>query len=113
MLKLISLLFTALFLVAGVTLGVLNPQPIQIDLFWWQFNVALSVVMAIVFIIGMLIGASIMLVQVTRLKWQIVRQKRQVQKQANEVVELKKQRVSSLTTLEDNRNLLIKKENTE
>ncbi|MDG6772909.1 LapA family protein [Thiomicrorhabdus sp. ZW0627] len=107
MFKIISLIGTALFLVAGVALGVLNPQLVTIDLFWFQQTVALSVVMAVVFIAGMLMASVIMLFQVTRLKWRLSQKKRECQKQADQVVQLKKTHARSLSALDKNRNALI------
>jgi putative membrane protein len=110
MFKIISLMVTALFLVAGVALGVLNPQLVTIDLFWFQQTIALSVVMAVVFIAGMLMGSAIMLFQVTRLKWRLSQQKRENQKQADQVIQLKKTHARSMSTLDKNRNALIQKD---
>lgn len=111
MLKILSLSLTVLFLAAGVTLGVLNPQTVQIDLLWLQWSLPLSVVMAVLFIAGMLLGAGLMTMQLTRHKWLLIKQKRDNQKLMDEILQLKKSQVSALTTLESHRNALIKKEN--
>lgn len=110
MLKILSLSLTAVFLIAGVTLGVLNPQSVTIDLLWFQWALPLSVVMAALFIAGMLLGAGLMVVQLTRMKWRLLKQKRDNQKLMDEVLQLKKSHVSALTTLEKNRSALIQKE---
>ncbi|WP_178863833.1 lipopolysaccharide assembly protein LapA domain-containing protein [Thiomicrorhabdus cannonii] len=111
MLKILSLSLTAVFLIAGVTLGVLNPQAVAIDLLWFQWSLPLSVVMAALFIAGMLLGAGLMLLQLTRMKWRLLKQRRDNQKLMDEVLQLKKSQVSALTTLEKNRSALINKEN--
>ncbi|MBN2864456.1 MAG: LapA family protein [Thiotrichales bacterium] len=109
MFKLISIVLTALFLIAGTAIGVFNPQLVTLDLIWFQQELALSILMAVVFIVGMLIGASIMLVQITRLKWQLSKQKRINQKQADQILQLKKASVQTLSNLDKNRQALLEK----
>lgn len=107
MFKIISFILTVLFLILGVSLGVLNPQTVKIDLFWFQYDSALSVIMAAVFIVGMLVGSAVMLMQITRLKWRLTQKQRENKKQADQIVQLRKAQSGSVSTLEKNRNLLI------
>ena len=107
--KLISLTLTALFLIAGTAVGVFNPQLVTLDLVWHKQEIALSILMAVVFILGMLIGSAIMLVQITRLKWQLSKQKRACQKQAGQILELKKTSVQTMSNLDKNRQALLDK----
>jgi len=65
--------------------------------------------MAVVFIVGMLIGASIMLVQITKLKWLLAKQKRVNQKQAEQILQLKKASLQKLSNLDKNRQALLDK----
>lgn len=108
MLKLISLAFTALFLILGAAIGVFNPQLVTLDLLVAKQEMALSILLALVFILGMLLGAMIMVVQLTQLKWRLSQQRRQNQKQADQIVQLKKAGVHTLEQLDKNRQALIK-----
>lgn len=110
MLKLISLVLTALFLVSGVTIGVFNSQLVTLDLVWFQQDFALSILLALVFIIGMLVGAVIMLMQVTKLKWQLSKKKRVNQKQEAEILQLKKASIQTLSDLDKNRQALLEQQ---
>lgn len=107
MFKLISLILTALFLIVGATIGVFNSQLVTLDLVWFQQELALSILMALTFIVGMLVGALIMLVQVTKLKWLLSKQKRANQKQADQILQLKKASVQTLSNLDKNRQALL------
>lgn len=109
MFKLISLVLTALFLIFGTTIGVFNSQLVTLDLVWFQQELALSILMALTFIVGMLVGSAIMLVQVTKVKWQLSKQKRTNQKQAEQILELKKTSVQALSNLDKNRQALLEK----
>jgi len=109
MFKLISIALTALFLVFGAAIGVFNPQLVTIDLLILKQELALSILLSIVFILGMLIGASIMLVQITQLKWRLSKQKRANQKQADQILQLKKASVETLSNLDKNRQALLDK----
>jgi len=109
MFKLISLALTALFIVSGTAIGVFNPQVVSLDLIWFKQELALSILMAIVLVLGMLLGASIMLVQITKLKWQLSKQRRTNQKQADQILQLKKASVQTLSNLDKNRQALLDK----
>ncbi|GKT12916.1 MAG: lipopolysaccharide assembly protein A [Thiomicrorhabdus sp.] len=90
MFKLISLVITLLFLALGVVLGVLNPGTIELNLFLFNMVLPLSLVLAIVFVIGALLGASVLLVEITKLKWQFSKQKRINEKQLDQIIQLKR-----------------------
>ncbi len=109
MFKLISIALTAVFLLFGAAIGVFNPQLVTIDLLLLKQELALSILLAVVFILGMLTGATIMLVQVTQLKWRLAKQRRQNQKQADEILQLKKASVQTLSNLDKNRQALLDK----
>jgi len=90
MLKLFSLLFIISFLIIGVVLGVLNPTSVELNLLITSVNLPLSVIMAVLFIIGLVVGAAIISIQVIRLRW-IVRQKsKQNLKLSDQIIQLKK-----------------------
>ncbi|MEA3404544.1 MAG: LapA family protein [Pseudomonadota bacterium] len=109
MFKLISVALTALFLVFGAAIGVFNPQLVTIDLLVLKQELALSILLSVVFILGMLVGASIMLVQITQLKWRLGKQKRANQKQSDQILQLKKASVQTLSNLDKNRQALLDK----
>lgn len=90
MFKLISILITILFIVTGVTLGVLNPTSVVLDLFLIKLSMPLSVIMAILLILGMIIGATIIFMQVMRLRWVIRRKTKENQKLSNQIIQLRK-----------------------
>ena len=112
MLKIISLIATLLFVAAGILLGVLNPTPIKLDLFLLTPTLPLSLIMAIMFIFGLLLGALLMASKIFRLRWQLAKESKKNRKQANQIIELKtelskKQEVetpSSLPALENIKN---------
>jgi len=109
MFKLISIALTALFVVFGVTIGVFNPQLVTIDLLVLKQELALSILLSVAFIVGMLVGASIMLVQITQLRWHLSKQKRANQKQSDQILQLKKASVETLSNLDKNRQSLLNK----
>lgn len=90
MFKLISLFFTFVFLVFGLLLGVLNPDPVKLNVYLLSFNFPLGLALAIALVSGMLLGALLIKMQVTQLKWRLKKQTRLNQKQANELVQAKK-----------------------
>lgn len=90
MFKFISILITLLFIVTGVTLGVLNPTSVVLDLFLIKLSMPLSVVMAVLLILGMIIGATIIFMQVMRLRWIIRRKTKENQKLSNQIIQLRK-----------------------
>lgn len=110
MFKLISFAMTLLFLAIGVTLGVLNPTPIELDLFFVKPVLPLSLVLALVFILGILLGASIILLQVVRLKWQLRRLTKLNQSQLNQILQFKKESISKQQVLSTPSNALVSTE---
>ncbi|QCU90112.1 LapA family protein [Thiomicrorhabdus sediminis] len=93
MFKLLSLVLTLCFVFIGVSLGVLNPSEVMLDLFFVQMQLPLSVVMAVLFICGMLLGALFILMQVIRLNWMLRRKTKENQKLSDQIVQLKKAQV--------------------
>ena len=90
MFKLLSFVVTLVFIAIGVMLGVLNPTPIQLDLFIIQPVLPLSLIMAVVLVLGMLIASILIMFKVMHLKWQIRKSDTKLHKQASEIIELKK-----------------------
>lgn len=88
--KIVSLTVTILFLSVGVLLGILNPNTVPFDIFFYQLQSPLSLLLAIFLIIGMLIGGLFMSAQVFRLRWAIKKLEKENQKRAHEVLEMKK-----------------------
>ncbi|WP_038126285.1 lipopolysaccharide assembly protein LapA domain-containing protein [Thiomicrorhabdus sp. Milos-T2] len=111
MLKLFSLLFIISFLIIGVVLGVLNPTSVELNLLITSVNLPLSVIMAVLFIIGLVVGAAIISMQVIRLRW-IVRQKtKQNLKLSDQIIQLKKAniQVKESSTKESNQLVSLEK----
>ncbi|BBP45985.1 hypothetical protein THMIRHAS_13580 [Thiosulfatimonas sediminis] len=96
MFKLISMAFTLIFLLLGLLLGVLNPHSVQFDLYLLHFDFPLGLALAIALVVGMLMGALLIKMQVTQLKWRLKKQTRLNQKQADELVHAKKRLAQEL-----------------
>lgn len=106
MAKLFSLIITLLFLVVGLTLGVLNPGFVAFDLFLTQVELPLSILLAIAMVLGMVLAAAYFVPQVLKLKWQLKHQEKQNHKQANEMIVLKKEVVDLKTKTVSNDEML-------
>lgn len=90
MTKLISITITLFFLGLGFLLGVLNPDLVPFDLYWYQIELPISLLIVIAFATGLLTAGVIFLSQTLKLKWQINRHKKAEKKQLNEIIALKK-----------------------
>ena len=88
--KIVAFIFIIVFLVLGVTIGLLNPVEVPVNLFLLQPSIPLSVVMAVMFILGMLIGASIVFTKILRLQWTLKKLQHEKQKLSNQLIQLKK-----------------------
>lgn len=93
MLKIFSLIVTALFLSFGLLLGVLNPGTVSIDLFFWQTDMPLSILLVIAIIFGMLIAAFYFTTLIFQQRWRQAKLAKENKKLANEVVQLNKKMV--------------------
>ncbi|WP_019556279.1 LapA family protein [Thiomicrorhabdus arctica] len=110
MFKLISFTVTLFILAIGMVLGVLNPAPVTLDLFLIRPTLPLSLVLAAMLILGVLLGASVMLVQVAQLKWRLRKQVKVNQKQSSQLIQLKKEQVNVNRALKESDNALLKLE---
>lgn len=110
MFKLISFTVTLFILGIGMALGVLNPQPVTLDLFLIRPTLPLSLVLAVMLILGVLLGAGIILIQVAQLKWRLRKQIKINQKQSSQIIELKKDQVNVNKALKAPDNTLLKLE---
>ena len=110
MFKLISFTVTLFILGIGMALGVLNPHPVTLDLFLIRPTLPLSLVLAVMLILGILLGASIILIQVAQLKWRLRKQIKINQKQSSQIIELKKDQVNVNKALKASDNTLLKLE---
>ena len=99
---------TLIILGIGMVLGVLNPTPVTLDLFLIRPTLPLSLVLAVMLILGVLLGAGVILVQVAQLKWRLRKQIKLNQKQSNQIIQLKKDQVSVNNTLKESDNALLK-----
>jgi len=112
MTKLISFTITLLFLGLGFLLGVLNPDLVPFDMYWYQVKLPISLLIVIAFAIGLLTAGMLFLSQTLRLKWQIKRHEKAQKKQLNEIIALKKsllevQKKASQTTSNESASLAI------
>jgi uncharacterized membrane protein YciS (DUF1049 family) len=110
MFKLISFTVTLFILGIGMVLGVLNPAPVTLDLFLIRPTLPLSLVLAMMLILGVLLGAGVILVQVAQLKWRLRKQIKINQKQSSQIIQLKKDQVNVNKTLKESDNSLLKLE---
>lgn len=107
MFKLFSLIFIILFLMIGVTLGVLNPVSVDLNLLITYIQLPLSVVMAVLFVLGLTIGAAIISIQVIRLRWVIRQKTKQNQKLSDQIIQLKKANIEAKESLKKESNALV------
>jgi len=107
MLKLISLFVTLVVLALGITLGVLNSTPVELNLFLIKPTLPLSLVLTLFLITGFLIGALVVSMQVIRIKWQLRKQIKLNQKQADQIIQLKKANIETQIELKTPSNALI------
>lgn len=98
MFKTLSFLITLIFLAFGLVLGVLNPTVVSFDLFIFQTELPLSILMALAIMLGMFISAFYFTSQMLRQKWLYKKLIKENQRQAAEVLELKKQLVDMETS---------------
>ncbi len=110
MFKFISLTMLFIILAIGMTLGALNPGLVTLDLFLIRPTLPLSLVLAGVLILGVLLGATIILVQVTQLKWRLRKLTKLNQKQSSQLIQLKKEAVNKENTSTEAGNALLKLE---
>ncbi|NPA72134.1 MAG: LapA family protein [Gammaproteobacteria bacterium] len=91
MYKLITFLITLTLVAVGIILGILNPEPVPLDLFLITLTLPLSLVLAVMLTFGILLGASIIFIKVAKLKWGLRLCEKRSIRQADEIVQLKKQ----------------------
>ncbi len=108
MFKLISFIVTFIILSIGMVLGALNPTPVTLDLFLIRPTLPLSLVLAVMLILGVVLGAAVILVQVAQLKWRLRTQTKLNQKQSDQIVQLKKEQIVSSRALKESDNALLK-----
>jgi putative membrane protein len=107
MFKFVSLIFILFFLVIGVTLGVLNPTTVELNLFVFSLQLPLSVIMASLFIMGLIIGALVIFTQVIRLRWAVRQKTKENQKLSDQIIQLKKANVKTSETLKKDSSALL------
>lgn len=107
MLKLLSLFVTLVVLALGIILGVLNSTPVELNLFLIKPTLPLSLVLTLFLLVGFLVGALIVFMQVIRIKWQLRKQIKLNQKQADQIIQLKKANIETQVELKTPSNALI------
>ncbi|GEM_PF-2980447 len=93
MFKIFSLVVAVLFVLLGLVLGLLNPHEVLFDGYFVQIHLPLSLLLALSFILGLLMGAVVILSQVWRAKWQLARCQHQNQKLEADILQLKSEQV--------------------
>lgn len=107
MLKLFSLLFIISFLIIGVVLGILNPSSVELNLLITSIDLPLSVIMAVLFILGLVVGAAIISMQVIRLRWALRQKTKQNLKLTDQIIQLKKANIQVKESLTKESNQLV------
>ncbi|MGM0541146.1 MAG: lipopolysaccharide assembly protein LapA domain-containing protein [Pseudomonadota bacterium] len=110
MFKLISFTVALLILGVGMVLGVLNPEPVTLDLFLIRPTLPLSLILALMLIFGVILGAGVILIQVAQLKWRLRKQIKINQKQSSQIIQLKKDQVNANKALKESGNSLLQLE---
>ena len=90
MTKLFTIVVTLVFVAIGILLGVLNPTPIQLDLFIFTPVLPLSIIMALMFIFGLFVGAVLLSLKVMKIRWQLAKTLKAHRKQSQQIIDLKK-----------------------
>ena len=91
MINLFSLIALAFFIVLGIVVGLLNPTSVDINIFISTITLPLSIVMSVLFVIGMTVGGLIVFLQVIQYRWKLRTQLKDNQKLSNQIIELKKE----------------------
>jgi len=89
MLKLFSIFMAALFVLLGVILGLLNPHEVYFDGYLIQGNFPLSILMAASFILGMLGVSGVFSAQLIKLKWQLSKRQKQLDRLNAQLAKMK------------------------
>lgn len=90
MTKTFSFIITLLFLGLGFILGILNPEWVPVDFYWYQIELPISLIIVIAFAFGLVSAGFILLSKILKLKWQLKRYEKAEKKQLNEIMALKK-----------------------
>jgi putative membrane protein len=87
--RLLSWFLILLFVSIGVVLGVLNPSLVPINLFLYQGEWPLGVLLILFMLIGLVIGSGLITLKIMGLRWQLKSKDRKYQKALNEIIHLK------------------------
>ncbi|MGC9386970.1 MAG: LapA family protein [Hydrogenovibrio sp.] len=91
MYRIFSTLMTFLLIAAGILLGVLNPAPVSVDLFWTQIELPLSILLAVSIVFGLLLAGFYALSHLMQLRWKLRKSEKQNRAQMDEIIRLKKE----------------------
>ncbi|MCF6345002.1 MAG: LapA family protein [Thiomicrorhabdus sp.] len=108
--KLFIFLIIIMLLMLGAVLGVLNPNPVDLNLFVLKTTIPLGLVLALTLVVGALLGASVLSLKMGGVKWKLRKQVRLNKKQTNQLLDLKKELSSERLMLKNDSNQLISKE---
>ncbi|WP_044406175.1 LapA family protein [Thiomicrospira microaerophila] len=88
--KVLSFVVLVVMMVLGILLGSLNPTSVPFDYYFDQRHIPLSILLSLSFISGLLLAGFFIILQVVHLKWTNHKLNKQIKKQSNEIIELKK-----------------------
>ncbi len=108
--KLFIFLIIITLLLLGAVLGVLNPNPVELNLFVFKTTIPLGLTLAFTLVIGALLGASVLSLKMGGLRWKLRKQVRLNKKQANQVLDLKKEASTERLMLKEGSNQLVSKD---
>jgi len=80
-----------IFVLTGISLGVLNPHLVNLNLLIWQLELPLSLIMVAFLMLGLILGAFMVGYKLVAMRWQLRQKNSQYERVLNEVIELKKQ----------------------
>jgi len=87
--RVIGLIFILVVLVFGLTFAVMNAESVQINYYFGIYQMPLSLILVIAFVIGALFGAVVNVGMMLRLKRQISKLRREVKFTEKEVKNLR------------------------
>lgn len=80
-----------LFIVVGIVIGVLNPHNVSINVFIQTLEIPLSIVISVSLLLGVIVGAALVIYKSMTLSWQLHQKSKQHDKLYNELIQCKKQ----------------------
>ena len=89
MTRVVGLIFILVVLIFGLSFAVLNAESVQINYYFGMYQMPLSLILVIAFVIGALFGAVVNVGMILRLKRQIFRLRKEARFTEKEVKNLR------------------------